>query len=1425
MTGFVRVRGAREHNLKSVSLDIPRDALVVFTGVSGSGKSSLAFGTLYAEAQRRYLESVAPYARRLFDQMGVPDVDEIDGLPPAVALQQQRGSPTSRSSVGSVTTLSNLLRMLYSRAGDYPPGQTLLAAEAFSTNTPEGACPTCHGLGRVYDATERSMVPDDSLSIRERAIAAWPTAWHGQNLRDIVTTLGYDVNTPWRNLPKKDRDWLLFTDEQPQVPVYAGYTREEVRRAIKRREPMDYQGTFTGARRYVLHTFATTQSASIRKRVSQHLVSGDCPLCGGKRLRREALSVTFGGRDIAEVSGLPIAHLAALLAPYRDASTPTLRRMAAHHADRAVVVERIVSDLAARIAVLIDLGLGYLSLDRSTPTLSPGELQRLRLATQVRSNLFGVVYVLDEPSAGLHPADTEALLRALDRLKASGNSLFVVEHDLDVIRHADWLVDVGPAAGDHGGTILYSGPPAGLEAVQASQTRRHLFAKQGGARRTPRTPRGWLRLSGITRNNLHGLDVAFPLGVFTTVTGVSGSGKSTLVSQALVELVAEHLGHEIVPLDEDAPELERMTGTGTGEGRIVEGLASIRRLVQVDQRPIGRTPRSNLATYTGLFDHVRRLFAATKAARARRYDAGRFSFNVKKGRCETCEGEGFVCVELLFLASVYAPCSTCHGARYNAKTLEIEYRGRNIADVLKMTVDTAAVFFEEEAPVRRSLEVLREVGLGYLRLGQPATELSGGEAQRIKLATELQRAQRGNSLYVLDEPTTGLHPSDVDRLITQLEGLVQAGNTVIVVEHDMRVVTCGDWVIDMGPGAGDEGGRVVASGTPVEASKAPKSATAKYLARFLGTVASAALGLMLVAPSALLAQDPVQEHVIVTGHAGEVAYETLARTVVVLTREEIRRLPVHSVAELLAYVSSIDVRSRGPFGIQSDFALRGATFGQALVLVDGFRLNDVQSGHHNADIPVPVSEIDRIEILFGPGSSLYGADAFGGTVNVITRRTGETRSASGSAGQFGFGEVAAAVGGAHRGVDASLAIAANRSSGFEIDRDFRTLAVSSRTTFASGLRLWASHLYKDFGANGFYGPALSTESTNQTLLVFDGRMRGPRRWTGQWQTGYRTHGDEFLYDSTKPGVPNTHRSHSVQGSARLRRDAGKTTRVTVGGDVGADRIASSNLGRHALTRASGFAEIQQRLGQRIVVYPSLRVDAYSTFGRAFSPALAATGWAGRGVKLTGSIGRAFRVPTFTERFYSDPNNSGTPTLVPERAWSGEAGIDWLPAPAWTTGLAVFHRRDRDTIDFVRPSSRVRWQAANVGRVQTTGFEATVQRRLASGAVSARYTYLDADAEALPMLSKYVLEFARQSIAVSGSATVAGGFEIGQRIDYKRRRDGREYWVADTRVGRRVGAAVLFVEGSNLLDRRYQEIPGVNMPGRWIRAGLSFERRP
>jgi excinuclease ABC subunit A len=823
--GMVGVRGAREHNLKNVDVDVPRDAMVVFTGISGSGKSSLAFGTIYAEAQRRYLESVSPYARRLIDQVGVPEVDSIVGLPPAVSLQQQRGTPNARSSVGSVTTLSSSIRMLYSRAGSYPPRQPMLYAEDFSPNTPQGACPQCHGLGRVFEVSEQSMVPDDSLTIRERAVAAWPTAWQGQNLRDILVTLGYDVDKPWKNLSKRDRDWILFTDDQPTVPVYAGFTPAQTRAALRRKEEPSYQGTFIGARKHVLRTFATSHSASMKKRASRFMVGSACPTCKGKRLKRESLSVKFAGVDIGELSRMSLDRMAEVLAPaargeFAAASIPGSeeKRLAAH---------RIAADVVARLSSLQRLGLGYLSLDRGTPTLSPGELQRLRLATQIRSNLFGVIYVLDEPSAGLHPADSEALMQALRELKSAGNSVFVVEHDLSVMRQADWLVDVGPEAGELGGRILYSGPPAGLAGVAASHTARYLFSARPVVPQARRQPQEWLELRGVSLNNLKSVDVRFPLRSLSAVTGVSGSGKSSLVTQGLVALVLDHLGESArQDSDPDAAEPEEAARPG---GRIHAGVDGIRRLVQVDQKPIGRTPRSNLATYTGLFDHVRKLFAATSAARARRYDAGRFSFNIAKGRCETCEGEGFVCVELLFMPSVYAPCPSCRGARFNDATLRIQLRGRSIADVLHMTVTEAHAFFADEEVVARPLGLLRDIGLGYLRLGQPATELSGGEAQRIKLATELQRSQRGDALYVLDEPTTGLHAADVDRLMVQLERLVEAGNTVIVVEHDLRVIAACDWVIDMGPGGGDAGGRIVASGPPDEFIQHPGSRTAAYL--------------------------------------------------------------------------------------------------------------------------------------------------------------------------------------------------------------------------------------------------------------------------------------------------------------------------------------------------------------------------------------------------------------------------------------------------------------------------------------------------------------------------------------------------------------------------------------------------------------------
>ncbi|MGF6888914.1 excinuclease ABC subunit A [Nocardia sp. GAS34] len=782
---FVRVRGARVHNLRDVEVAIPRDALVAFTGVSGSGKSSLAFGTLYAESQRRYLESVAPYARRLLHQVPAPEVDDITGLPPTVALAQRRSAPSSRSTVGTVTAISNSLRMLMSREGDYPPGPARegpghypagtnrLYSDAFSPNTIEGACPRCHGQGVVHEATESSMVPDPSRSIRDGAVASWPGAWQGKNLRDILVALGYDIDRPWRDLPAAERNWILFTDEQPVVTVHPEREAHRIQRP--------YQGTYSSARRILLRSYAESKSEATRRRAAEFLHTTVCPVCAGRRLKPEALAVTFAGYNIIELAALPLRELAAVLRPYREGTGAA-----------AVLTE----DLTSRIDVLIELGLGYLSVDRESPTLSAGELQRLRLGTQLRSGLFGVVYILDEPSAGLHPADTAALSTVLGRLKTSGNSVFLVEHDLDVVRTADWVVDVGPGAGVHGGRVLYSGAVDGLREVTESVTRPYLFGDIARPRRPSRTATGNLPLRDVTSHNLAGVDVDIPLGVFTAITGVSGSGKSTLL-------------HAI---SSGAPQDPAVT-----------------RVVDVDQQPIGRTPRSNLATYTGLFDVVRKLFAGTDIARARDYGVSRFSFNVPGGRCPTCQGEGYITVELLFLPSTESPCPECHGARYNAETLEVVYRDSTIAEVLDLPVDRALDFLGDVPAAARALRTLADVGLGYLRLGQPATELSGGEAQRVKLATELQRVRRAGTIYLLDEPTTGLHPADTDVLLTQLNTLVDGGATVVVVEHDLTVVAQADYVIDLGPGGGTDGGRIVAQGTPDRVAADRTGRTAPYL--------------------------------------------------------------------------------------------------------------------------------------------------------------------------------------------------------------------------------------------------------------------------------------------------------------------------------------------------------------------------------------------------------------------------------------------------------------------------------------------------------------------------------------------------------------------------------------------------------------------
>lgn len=818
----VNVQGARTHNLKNLSFTFPRDAMVVFTGVSGSGKSSLAFDTLYAEAQRRFMESVAPHARRLIDQAAAPDVDSIDGLPPAVALQQSRAGAQERSTVGSLTRVSATLRLLYSRAGKRPDDVAFLAAESFSPNNPQGACPACQGMGMVHQVKRETLVPDASLSIREGAIAAWPHGWQAKNLRSILEALDYDIDAPWETLSERDREWILMTDEQPSVPIFMGLTAEQRKAAIAAEVEPAYTGTYTSARKYVLQSYAGGKE-SVKKRLSRFVAVAPCALCQGKRLNQEALSVTFAGYDIAEMGELTIAQLKALFSPLAEGASAYLPE------ERALreATMRMATDICSRLDQLENLGLGHLSLGRRTTMLSSGELQRIRLATQLISQLFGVMYVLDEPAAGLHPEDVRALIRSLRALLAAGNSLVIVEHNLDVIAEADWLTEIGPGPGRLGGEIVYNGAPSGLARNGRSATAGYLSGDRYPGLRQRRLPEQWLQFEQVTCNNLRALDFSLPLDRMTVITGVSGSGKSTLLIRVLPALL-QRLDN--TPADEGEDEDEAVTSV---QGKVVAGGASLKRLVRIDQRPIGRTPRSNLATYTGFFDTVRRLFAETDEAKTRGFDASRFSFNLPAGRCPACEGQGLITIELLFMPQASAPCSTCGGRRYNAETLEVRWNGKTIADVLALTVDEAAEFFSDNESIQRSLTALKALGLGYLTLGQPATELSGGECQRIKLAWELQRAQRGKTLYLLDEPSTGLHPSDMDKLMRVLDQLVKRGDSVVMAEHDMRIASEADWIIDLGPGSGENGGHIVASGTPEEVSRAENSVTAPYLARRL----------------------------------------------------------------------------------------------------------------------------------------------------------------------------------------------------------------------------------------------------------------------------------------------------------------------------------------------------------------------------------------------------------------------------------------------------------------------------------------------------------------------------------------------------------------------------------------------------------------
>ncbi|WP_433378356.1 excinuclease ABC subunit UvrA [Streptosporangium sp. CA-115845] len=940
------VRGAREHNLKDVSLDLPRDSLIVFTGLSGSGKSSLAFDTIFAEGQRRYVESLSAYARQFLGQMDKPDVDFIEGLSPAVSIDQKSTSRNPRSTVGTITEVYDYLRLLWARIGkphcprcgraiarqspeqivdrvmelpegtrfqvlapvvrgrkgeyaelfsqlqakgfararvdgtvvrlDEPPtlkkqekhdievivdrlavkegassrltgsvetalqlsGGTItlefvdlpeddpnrerfysehlycpyddlsfeeLEPRSFSFNSPFGACPECTGLGVRMEVDPDLIVPDPEKPLGEGAISPWAGGHTSDYFVRLVEALGlnmgFSLDTPWERLPKKAQKALLYGhDEQVHVRYSNRYGRER-----------SYYTTFEGAIPWVQRRHGESDSDGMREKYEGYMREIPCPACEGARLKPVSLAVTVDGRSIAEVSAMSIGDCATFLAGL------TLSDRDMH------IAERVVKEINARMGFLLDVGLDYLTMDRASGTLAGGEAQRIRLATQIGSGLVGVLYVLDEPSIGLHQRDNQRLLETLIRLRDMGNTLIVVEHDEDTIAAADWVVDIGPGAGEHGGQVVVSGTVADLLASEESMTGAYLSGRKTiaiPAVRRKRDRKRQLTVKGAREHNLKGVDVEFPLGLLTAVTGVSGSGKSTLVNDILYNALAKELnGARTVP----------------GRHARVNGMDLVDKVVHVDQSPIGRTPRSNPATYTGVFDKVRDLFAQTTEAKVRGYQKGRFSFNVKGGRCEACSGDGTLKIEMNFLPDVYVPCEVCHGARYNRETLEVHYKGKTISEVLDMPIEEALGFFDSIPSIKRYLQTLYDVGLGYVRLGQPATTLSGGEAQRVKLASELQRRSTGRTIYVLDEPTTGLHFEDIRRLLGVLGKLVDGGNTVIVIEHNLDVIKTADWLIDMGPEGGSRGGSVLAVGTPEDVALVDESHTGRFLRKILGT--------------------------------------------------------------------------------------------------------------------------------------------------------------------------------------------------------------------------------------------------------------------------------------------------------------------------------------------------------------------------------------------------------------------------------------------------------------------------------------------------------------------------------------------------------------------------------------------------------------
>ena len=937
------VRGAREHNLKNVSIELPRDALVVFTGLSGSGKSSLAFDTIFAEGQRRYVESLSAYARQFLGQMDKPDVDFIEGLSPAVSIDQKSTNRNPRSTVGTITEVYDYLRLLFARAGrphcpncgkavtrqspqqivdqilELPPttkfqvlapvirarkgefvelfsdlitqgysrarvdGEVIQLSEApklkkqekhtievvidrltakaesktrltdsietalrlasgivvldfvdskgadkertysehlachdcelsfeeleprsFSFNSPFGACVECSGIGTKKEVDEDLIIPDDSISINEGAIAPWSggqsSDYFLRLLEALAKDLPFSLDTPWKKISAKAREAILNGYEYEIKMKYKG-----------RYGARNYTTGFEGVIPFIHRRHEETDSDYSRDKYEAYMREISCEKCNGARLKPEVLAVTIGDKNISQICELSIADCATFLKQIK------LNKR------EAQIAERVMKEVNARLGFLLDVGLDYLSLARPAGSLSGGEAQRIRLATQIGSGLVGVLYVLDEPSIGLHQRDNKRLIETLTRLRNLGNTLIVVEHDEETIRTADWIVDIGPGAGEHGGKVVVSGSYEDLIASKESITGAYLSGRKSIAipkNRRPIDAKRKLVVKGAKENNLKEIDVEVPLGVFVSVTGVSGSGKSTLVNDILYTVLANKLnGARLVP----------------GRHRTVTGVELLDKVVHVDQSPIGRTPRSNPATYTGVFDKIRALFAETSEAKIRGYQQGRFSFNVKGGRCENCSGDGTITIEMNFLPDVYVPCEVCHGARYNRETLEVHYKNKTIAEVLNMPIEEASGFFESVPAIARYLKTLNDVGLGYVRLGQSAPTLSGGEAQRVKLATELQRRSTGRTIYVLDEPTTGLHFEDVNKLLTVLNRLVDTGNTVVVIEHNLDVIKCSDWVIDMGPEGGFRGGLVVAEGTPEDVAKVKESYTGQFLGEILKT--------------------------------------------------------------------------------------------------------------------------------------------------------------------------------------------------------------------------------------------------------------------------------------------------------------------------------------------------------------------------------------------------------------------------------------------------------------------------------------------------------------------------------------------------------------------------------------------------------------